>query len=94
MNAGQLTNALIALATLVTAITGLVAVFRRVGTTVTQLNGKVDAGNQKLDNVEQLVNGNHTIAIARIDQLSKTLSNAGVPIPDKPNVEAGKDNAV
>jgi hypothetical protein len=79
MDVGQIANLIVALATLVAAVTGLVKAWKT---------------TKKLDNVEQLVNGNHHIALARIDQLGESLTNAGVAIPNAPNVEVGKGNAV
>ena len=79
MNFGQVTNLIIASATLVTAVTALVKVWKT---------------KTKIDNVEQLVNGNHHDALARIDQLGESLTSAGVAIPTAPIVEAGKGNAV
>jgi hypothetical protein len=86
MDAGQIVNLVIALITLATAILALLKVWRT--------NAKVDVSAMKLDNVEQLVNGNHHIALARINQLSESLTNADVAIPKAPIVEAGKGNAV
>jgi hypothetical protein len=86
LDAGQLTNLIVALATLVTAVTALVKVWKT--------KTKIDDSVAKLDNVEQLVNGNHGIALARIDQLGETLINAGVAIPKQPKIETGESNAV
>ena len=86
MDTGQLTNLVVALATLVTAVTALVKVWKT--------KTKVDVSAAKLDNVEQLVNGTHHVALVRNDQLVETLINAGVAVPMPPKVETGESNAV
>lgn len=82
MNAGQLTNAIIALATLITAVTGLVAVFKKVENKVTQLNGKIDE-------VSTAVNGKNDSLLSRTAQLETELQNNQIAIPPDPNVKVG-----
>lgn len=79
MNPTTLATLIAALATFITALTALIKIFRTGG---------------KLDNVEKLVNGNHSVALARIDQLGDSLTSAGVAIPDEPNAKEGNGNAV
>jgi len=86
MTGDQITQLIVALTTLIGVITALVKTFRT--------DSKVVAGNAKLDNVQELVNGNHHIALARIDQLGDSLTNAGVAIPDKPEVKPGEGVSV
>ena len=86
MDLGQLANLIVALATLVTAITALLK--------VRKTDAKVDDNTTKLVNVETAVNGTHQIALDRIDQLGESLTKAGVAIPSTPKVEVGKGNAV
>jgi hypothetical protein len=43
----------------------------------------------KVDQVHEVVNGNHEAALARIDQLGDALSQAGVAVPPHPPVPPG-----
>jgi hypothetical protein len=64
---------LIALAGVITALVSLIPVLRSVR--------RIDESQA---NITELVNGNHHVALARIDQLKESLSDAGVTIPKSP----------
>jgi uncharacterized protein YoxC len=87
LNAAQLTNAIIAFATLITAITGMIAVFRKVETKVSQLNGKIDDTNGKIDVVTEAVNGRTDNLLSRTAQLEMHLQDNQIPIPPDPSVK-------
>jgi HAMP domain-containing protein len=63
---------ILAAATLLTAITGFVALFR------------------KQNDTHRLVNAAHTDNLDRIDQLTATITKAGLPVPPR-NPSIGKE---
>lgn len=49
---------------------------------------------RRLNQVRTMVNGNHAVTLARVDQLQAALTASGTPIPDAPVPAAGPDAAV
>jgi len=82
MNAGQITNAIIALATLITAVTALIKVFRT--------DTKVDQVKEVATATQDLVNGKNDNLINRTVQLQNELQSNNIPIPPDPNVKANQ----